>query len=169
MNLRAEAKILEASLQDFAIGNEIPRELLSVPDHLAVQAEDITDFEERVKALVPHVEHTEDVITIDVQGRFLTSVKIAGGLSLGMFAPVRWVQVLEPKSPRSSWPGPDHLSFYYADLDRAESRISSRRIRYSIGETEDSENPCLRLVIDAYGHELRITDEPIEEFLSGVR
>lgn len=169
MDLRAEAKILEASLQDFAVGNKMPRELLSVPDHLAVQAEDITDFEKRVKALIPHIEHAKDVVTIDVQGRFLTSIKIAGGLSLGMFAPVRWVQVLEPKSPRSSWPGPDHLSFYYADLDKAESRLNSRGIHYSLGEAEDAYNPCLRLVIDAYGHELRITDEPIEEFLSGVR
>ncbi len=165
MDLEVEKKVLEVSLTNATIDGSIPRGLLYSPDYLALSAANIHDFGERVRSLSPHA---EDVITVDEDDRFVSSIKLVGNLTLGIFGPLHWVKVSVPVGEMATSPEPNHLGFFYDDIAKAAIQLESRSLPAVMSEDEDTFSRTLRIVLDEYGQELRLSDLSIEEQISAA-
>jgi hypothetical protein len=155
INLGKAASELGFELVGYEVANKIPRELFSHPDHIAIQAANIKEFQELVQKVT---RVSEEAYCIENEPRFLVAAKLMGKISMRFYGDVRWLEIEEPQKGAIPMIGLEHVEFLFSDVRKAKYELQRRNIEH---EPEIDENHGQITMPLKSGQEIRVTDRPI--------
>lgn len=157
-DIEDEARNYGRTLLSFVWGTDFPESLLSYPDHLMIKSSGPSDFERKVKALSPWA---EQAAFVEVDDRFLVAAQLVVPLALTQQKGVRWVEIMEPKSPDSTadFLGAEYTEFYYDNFYKAGLMLKKSRVEAE--KRTDNNHRWWHVRMNDKGQELRITDTPL--------
>lgn len=149
-------------LTHFARGKKMPTLLFDKPDHIALHASNIRDFDRRVKEIE---RQSEELIFREAHDRFIITAKLAGPLALADIGRIHWVEIIEPieEEAKVGLIGGDHVEFLYPDFSGVRELLKNRNIDYRIDEDPQ---PRIKVPYGKNGDEIRFTSQPIGEILA---
>lgn len=159
MNLHLEASALGAKVNWYYRQKRLPEPWFERPDHLAVVADDITDFEKIVKE--PRKEQV--FLAEDESERYNVAAKFAGALSVGELGYVRWIDVTEPLPEQQAIGdvGVQKLIFHYPHFEEARYFLGVRGIPYEL--VEYSYHAEVSVLFDEENSNFSFANKPFEE------
>lgn len=153
------------ALDIFALKKELPYKLLAHLDHIAIKAANSDNFEVLVERFRPEVEQKK-FVCVEKDGRRLASAPLLGEISLGSFATVGRLGIMErrPGTPEAPRPIVDHTESSVKDLEGLAEIVDVLDLRGIEFEVQaDSSRICLCVIINEDGQELKFTDKALED------
>jgi hypothetical protein len=162
MNLSQEAAHYSVTLAAYEAANKIPYGLFSNPDHIALKAGGIKQFETMVHDISGIA---DEMYCLDDKGRFVVAAKLAGSMAVGMHGRVRWLEIKEPQQSRTSEVvGVEHTEFFLPDFNGALAILKRKGLEPQV--QSDGDHHRINLVFNSDRQELRLTDTPIAAIVS---
>ena len=141
---------------------KLPWTWFTRPDHTAVTAADISEFDYMVK------DPKKELVILDAESeeKFSVAAKIAGTLNLGRLGNFRWVEIDEPtpEEQGAGLIGVKKLQFYCDELEKARYFLGVRGIPYEMLDFEDYAQ--INVVFDPEGNSFRLTNMPMDAVAS---
>ncbi len=159
-NIAQNVSEYDQRLTRYIAYSNFPVGLLVDPDYAMIKAATPRDFG---KMACEGQQMSEYTIFREVDWRFLVAARLLTPLALLDSKPVRWVEVMEAKSPDGTvdYLGAEYVSFFVQNFGNAENQLRARGVSYEF--RTDGTQRWLQTSINENGQELRITDKYLEE------
>jgi len=162
MRFELESHALAATFAHYANGRRLPAELFKRPDHVALHATNIQDFDIRVKEIQTKA---EEVVIREADFRFIVAARLAGPIAVADLGRVAWVEIIEPIQEESEVGliTGDHIEFFYPDFGAAKQALDNRSIDYRV---DTYPQPRIKVPYGTNGDEFRLTKIPLGEIVA---
>jgi hypothetical protein len=157
----------EASFADFCRAYQLPEQWFGRPDHIAIKAANLNDYEETRRVIEDSYVYGA-IWEVSMDERLLGSGKLLGSLSLVDYD-FQWVEIMQPRPGKETEKGfVEHTEFVFPDFYEV-ARILHQR---GLTEGEDFERQSndghawLNVVLDKQGHEIKFNDKPLAEVVA---
>jgi|SRR3989344_6772923 len=161
MNLQAESAALMDVFLNYARQTRLPEALFYYPDHIALQATDISDFDQLVKEVIPEA---EQVAVTEADDRFIAIAQLSGHLVFPNIGQIKWVEIIEPtvEEAKVGYNIGGHVEFYYLELEQALKWLEVREIGYQLEEEPELK---VRVPYGSFGEELHLSRVSLGEIV----
>jgi hypothetical protein len=165
MSLNQELAEYSIALTTYEGVYQLPAQLFEHPDHLAIKAANIKEFEEMVRSIRPN---SEQLTCIEQDGRFLAAAKVVGAFSLGLYGKVQWLEIIEPKPEKSGIDntGIDHAEFYYPKFERVLTIFDRRDVNYEVQPIGEHNRANVVFMRGGRKFEFGITDALVSDIVA---